>query len=389
MKVFHRRLLACTLTLLLLSLHCEFEGVQSKGMPQIRLSLKLVDRPSSPVPIDGVNQAHLDKSSGVITDQVVLLHCDEDSGDQALDATPYGNHARLYNVKRTDSSATPLLKKALDFQPSNSYALLPSVAELNATLGFEIDFYFYIKEPFSLGEQRLLDRMDAKGGYTIGLIRGHVFLRVRQGGTVSEVMGGTVLTSKKWYQLRAYFGAEKISLTLDGTPEAEKAITGTLASSSRQTLLGCGWSESGITSFFWGRMDEIRITATVEYESFDAIRVLVFDLSNYSSREEFSYSEDHTRYHIAFDKMLSDTTKTPSWTIWKTLLTDWLHLASESVLTVRNGFAEGTIYGVTGLNYIAVGAIQKNELTYLGYTALELWNDRSVTDVEIEIWKAR
>jgi hypothetical protein len=373
--------------LLLIVVSCQHNPLQTPNMHLIRLTLKPGQRPAELAAVAPTSPPALAKMNELVAAQVVLLHCDEDSGYQAVDASAYGNSASLANVARTDSSATPTLKKALDFQLRNSYALLPTVGELNATYGFTIEFYFYLKPPFSIREQCLLDRLDSNGGYRIGLKDGHVYLSVNQLGKVQTIVGGSTLAAQTWYHLKAYFEAEKIGVQLNDKTDAESGFVGTITSSSRQTLLGAGYSGTSLSLQFWGRMDEISITTKVEYEDFDAIRVMVFDLNTFDSMEAFSYSTEHQAYHLALTRMLEDSAYVPTWALWKSILTDYFDLASESVLVPKGGFAEGTVQGVSGINYVVIGALKKNELAFIGYSVIVVFDDRQLTDAEIEIWQ--
>jgi hypothetical protein len=368
-------------------LACQSAITESDPANLLRLSFKQVPRPSRPTLFDAVGKTGLAKTNRMVTDQVALLHCNEDSGRYVYDATLYGNDAYLYNVNRIDSSATTTLKKALDFQQNLSYATLESTGELNGTNGFNIEFYFYIKSPYSEREMRLLDRHDPNGGYTIGLMNGHLFLRVKQTGTVLTATGRSTLATRRWYKLQAYYGSNRFGLLLDGNAEAESEISGAISTSTRQTVIGAGWSDYYVSYPFWGRMDEISISTTVEYEDFDDIRVAVFNLSNYVNGDSLYRSHDWYEYQAAAYHFFSDSTKVPTWTAWKSLWTEYFDLASESVLTVKNGFAEGQVRGVEGLNMIAIAAIQKNEITFLGFGFAAIVNGKQVTDADMEIWK--
>jgi hypothetical protein len=367
---------------------CERSINESTEKNGIRLDLKQVDQPSRPTLFAPHMNTRLAKSTRLVTEQVVLLHCDETSGTELLDASRYGNNGVLYNVTRFDSSATTALKKALDFQRVNSYAMLQVHDELNASYGFNIQLRFYVKEPFQQTEQRLLDRQDANGGYTIGLFSGRLFLRVKQTGKVIEVASTTTLTSKRWYSLEAYFSSGKLGFKIDGKLDRETDFSGPITASTRQTLLGAGWSDYYIAYQFWGRMDEVSISTTVEYEDFDALRVVVFDLSKFASSDSFYRSATWRNYQTTYHDMMEDTTRVPTWNEWRQLWSKTLDIASESVLSIDGGFARGTVRGVEGLNMIAIGGIQKNELTYYGFGFAIVVQGKQVTDADMEVWKA-
>lgn len=370
---------------------CQLAPTEAEKSQQIRLSIHVADHRSETTLHNTAALDPLAKAAGMVSDQVVLLHCDEDSGDQLIDASGYGNQAVLYNVNRIDSSANTTMKKALDFARTGSYAVLQSVGELNATHGLTVDLHFYLKEPYSELEQRLVDRMDSFGGYAVAIANGRVMLHVNQSGKIMTLAGRSVPASRTWHHLQAFVQPDsgKYGLRLDGRAEAEEPFTGVISSCSRQMLLGAGYSGTSIAYPFWGRMDEISITTQVEYIDFDALRVMVFDISAFTSLKDFSSSNVHYQYHSAFESMISDLDKAPTWDMWKAILSDSFDRpASETILTVPEGgaFAEGLVRGVTGLNYIVIGAVQRNQLSYVGYSALYVSAGQELTDAEITIW---
>jgi hypothetical protein len=368
---------------------CERTITDSAGDNVIRLNFKEVAQPSRPSLFSPQGIGRLAKTSRMVTDQVVLLHCDEETGNAVLDASQYGNNANLNNVRRVDSSATATLKKALDFQRVNSYVTLPTQNELNGTHGFTIQFYFYIKEPFLTTEQCLLDRNDASGGYTIGILRNKLYVRVKQTGKVTQVDGNTTLTTKRWYKLEAYFSSGKLGLKIDDKLDREIDFTGPITTSTRQTLLGAGWADYYITNQFWGRMDEISISTTVEYEDFDAIHVMVFDISEFTSIDSFYTSATWRNYQTSLHTLYEGTTKMPTtWDGWKQVLSPYFKVASETVLSVKGGFAVGTARGVDGLNMIAIGCFKNNEVTYYGSGFALVVHGHQESEAVIEIWKA-
>ncbi|NLP09732.1 hypothetical protein GX408_04955 [bacterium] len=390
-RAVHRWALLGLCTLLLAVSACQLAPTEAEKSPQIRLSIHVADQRPEATLRNTAGFDPLAKAAGMVSDQVVLLHCDEDSGDQLIDASRYGNHAFLYNVSRIDSSANATLKKALDFARTGSYAVLQSVGELNATHGLTVDLYFYLKLPYSETEQRLLDRMDSFGGYTIAVANGRVQLQVNQSGKIMTIAGRSIPTPSTWHHLQAFVQPDsgKYGLRLNGRVEAEEPFTGVISSCSRQMLLGAGYSGASIAYPFWGRMDEISITTRVEYIDFDALRVMVFDISAFTSLKDFSSSDAHYQYHSAFESMISDADKAPTWEMWKAILTDFFDRpASETILTVPEGgaFAEGLVRGVPGLNYIVIGAVQRNQLTYVGYSALYVSAGQELTDADITIW---
>ena len=151
--------------------------------------------------------------------------------------------------------------------------------------------------------------------------------------------------------------------------------------------IGAGWSDYYIAYQFWGRMDEISISTTVEYEDFDAIRVVVFNINEFASSDSFYRSESWRKYQTSYHELLVDSTRVPTWEGWKQLWTAHFDIASETVLTLDGGFARGTVRGVEGLNMIAIGGVQKNQLSYYGFGFAGVVQGRQVTEAEMEIWK--
>jgi hypothetical protein len=326
---------------------------------------------------EGRQPVSLAKSTRLVEDQVLMLHCDETTLSLASDATGYHNDFSLYYIKR-DSSASTALKQALVFDGATSYGLCNSYseagAELSGTHGFSLSFRMMLTGTATTGEQRIFDRHDSLGGYTIGtLVPGGIlgytprlYLRIKQDGTETTLVSKSDLVNDRWYKVTARYDQSNLTLLLDDKTDTTRAATGLVSPSTHTILLGAGWSDDLPAYHFQGRLDEISLTTKVDYLDLDRIRVAVMDLSAFGSEEEY-YRDLGWRYQQATYKMISDSTFSPTWERYVQL---WDHVgfkrAFEQDLVINGGFAEGTLRGVEGMNLIYVGALQDGLITYSG-----------------------
>ncbi len=356
----------------------------------IRLHFRYVDAPSHPSVFDAepAEQTGLEKSDRLVTDQVLLLHCEDDSLYIAEDASIYGNDFYLNEVSR-DTSASPALKNAFGFNGDNSYGLAEydggGKSVLNGTHGLEISFYMYLRDAEAYYEQRIFDCHDSLGGYTIGTNYGHLFFSVRQNGATVQVSGATRLLPQTWYLVTARFDQTNLSLTLDGKAEGSVSITGPITASSRAAVLGAGWNGDLIAYGFAGRLDEISVRTTVDYIDFDLIRLAVIDLSEFATQNEFYNSTSWRSYWAELETSLADTSKIPTWESYMDMWSRHFDVLTEQNLNLSGAFAQGTIRGVEGMNLLAVVGIQKGVITYTGQGFVAVIGSE-VTDAHLELW---
>jgi hypothetical protein len=360
---------------------------------EIALKLELVGHPAA-ANIFAPGEPALGKSAGVVEDEVLLLHCDEDSGLVANDASAYGNDFTLYDVTR-DTAAIADDGWSLRFNGRNSYALSESYdtnhSELDGTHGLTIYMKVYPIGSDLYYEKRLLDRRDFTGGYAVGINMNHFYFSVVKSGEVITKTGTTTLAPRTWYTIVARFADGVLSLTINGNPDGEPlAFGGPVSPSTRQTVIGAGWTPtSGIPTYnFNGRIDEVSIRSAVEYEDFESLRVAVIDIADYSNVNAFMGSEKWQHYQLNFYNFFSDTTKLPTWEHWKKLWTNsGFSVYSEQTLTVRGAFAEGQVRGVEGLNLLALAGIQKGEITYYG-TGYVVVVPGGINEAVVQMWPA-
>ncbi len=375
---------------LLLSMGCDRAVHEPGAFGPLRLHFRYVDAPSDPSIFNPVQPttAHLARSSRLVTDQVLLLHCDDESLYVGRDATRYGNDFELFEV-RSDSSATPALKKAFAFNGDNSYGISRyfggGASVLHGTHGVEISFYMYMDNAEAYYEQRLFDCHDNLGGYTIGTNYGHLFFSVHQNGMTVLVSGTTRLLPMTWYRVAARFDQTNLTLQLNGTAEGSTPITGPITASRRAVVLGAGWNGDMIGYGFAGRLDEISVRTTVDYVDFDLIRLAVIDLSAYETQNAFYGSAAWQAYWAELETVLANPTHIPTWDAYMGLWSRHFDVLSEQNLTLSGAFAQGTIRGVEGMNLLAVVGVEKGVITYTGQGFVRVLG-AAVTDAHLEMW---
>jgi hypothetical protein len=387
--------LPCALLALLMA--CSQQTNQpDEGYP-IRLHLSFAAGPSeSTLFYPGrAQQAGLGKTARLVEDQVLLLHCDDESLTVATDASAYHNDFYLNYVKY-DTSASTALKKALAFEGSRAYALSESYGtmggELNGTHGLELSFRMFMTGTASYYEQRIFDRHDTLGGFTVGIssLSGapepRLFFRIKQNGAVITAPGKTVLKSRQWYKVTARYDQSNLTLLLDDAVESTTPATGQITASSRATILGAGWSGDAIGYRFQGRLDEISLRTKVEYEDLEMIRLAVFDFSEYSSEDDFYSSEAYHHYQMAIDDMAADSSYLPTWDAFSKLWEKYFKVVSNQNLVINGAFAEGTVRGVEGMNGLVVSGIKDGIMTYFGQ-AFALVSGEGTTDVWMPIYR--
>jgi len=327
----------------------------------------------------------LAKSARIIEAQVLFLHCDGENDSLAVDASGYGNHARLYNVKHVERNPAAN-DQALSFSGA-SYAIVDSKPELAGTLGFHISLDIFLDDT-AFGEMVLVDKHDYNGGYSLALLDGRLRLRVFNAGVDIRLLGRTRIEPKTWYSVSAAFNEEQLVLQVNGTEEASKSFTGPIAMSYAPVILGKSVADTIRTrDSFIGQMDEISIKTKTEYADFDEIRIAVMDVSRSEKPDSLEGSEVHFFGDYENEKWkFLELNRTPAWQNFRQLWTLFFPIITDQRLVVKNGYAEGVVNGVDGLNLISVGAIKNDVLIYYGEGFVDAHSDEMTTK-EIQMYK--
>lgn len=373
---------------------CSQQTTQQQNSGNISIKFQFIDGPPGANIFDPSGQA-LAKSNRIVNDLVLMLHCNEDSGIFAKDASAYGNDFTLYSVTR-DTAESEADGRALFFNGRASYAMLESYTGdqgvLDGTHGVEISMKVYSTYPELYYEKRLLDRHDPSGGYSLGIINSHFYFRVKQDGAEIRVEGVTPLMPRTWYKITARFIDGNLSLFLNDKPEGTPVpFSGLISPSTRPTVIGAGWTPTaGIPTFnFIGRIDEISIRTSVEYIDFDAIKLAVIDLSAFTNQNQLMGSEQWLKFSVKYDSTLNNPLFVWTWENWLQIWRESsFKVATEQTLIVNGAFAEGEIRGVDGLNLLAVAGVEKGEITYLGQGYVFVVPGL-VAEANVQFWPAR
>ncbi|HNW60621.1 MAG TPA: hypothetical protein PKI62_13155 [bacterium] len=377
---------------------CGRQSNQPEAWHTLHLHLRYGQAPGTPafVAPGSLRRAELSKTARLVEDQVLLLHCDDATVSLAQDASDYHNDFSLYNIKR-DSSATAALKEALILDGTSGYGLSngygSEAAELDATQGFELSVRLRMTGPVLSREQRIFDRHDPLGGFTVGTIipagtAGYTprpYVRFKQDGIETTLVGRTSLAFDRWYKVTARYDLSKLTLLIDDKSDTSRNASGAITASSRATVLGAGWNGDVIGYYFNGRLDEISLTTRVEYEDLDMVRLAVFDFSDFASEEAFYRSETWQQYHAALENMTADSTFVPTWDKYIRLWEKYFKVVSEQNLSVNGAFATGTVRGVEGMNALVISGIRNGVMTYYG-EALVLATGEGATEVWVPFY---
>jgi uncharacterized protein YfaP (DUF2135 family) len=119
----------------------------------------------------------------------------------------------------------------------------------------------------------------------------------------------------------------------------------------------------------------------------EQVAVMVLDISNYQSWNEFAGSPKGQRY--AELRQRNDFEQSVSWAEWKRFYSSILPLVTDRNLEIRGDRAEGTVPGVIGLNLIVLAFISRDTIRYAGETgAMGGKEDVHEVTVPINRWEA-
>lgn len=368
-------------------MNCMRQPNEPESRVFFQLNFKLEDQSGSrwsqsqPTTV-GNDYLSLNKSAHVVTEDVLMFHFDEDSGTVVHDATPYRHEGSISGAEWIESPNG----SALRFN-GESYVTVPDESSLNPTHFLAVSARFNLDNYAQSGEQAIVDKLSNDGvldqGYTLGINDGKLFFRVTHTGRIWPVIDDQVLENNQWYLAQGVFDGSQLKLLLDGQEKAALEMRGPLSYSNLPLLIGAGSADSPADygDFFSGIIDEVRIRTGIEYEDFDIIRVVVIDLSKFTSLSEYQYSalaQEFEREWLNF----RDRVREPLWEDHINLWSNFFRIVSNQNLEIKGAFAEGTIVGVEGLNRIEVAAMRAGRIIYRG-TAVAYGQKGNTTSVKV------
>ena len=371
--------------LLVLFLGCADFSSSPEQLPTINLDLHF--NPGQPVPKSSQNSSNdvLNKTQGSAIATVLLLNCNGSDSTTAFDYSVYANHAYLHNVKRFYQESDQ--KRGLTFE-GDAYAQVYNADELNPKKDFYISAQINLFSSVSDYEVFILHKMTYNGGYAFGLFQNRLFFRAIVDGSTYQVEGRTVLDSETWYKVGAAFVNDSLRIFVNDRQENALHVPGSIATSYGELVIGAAsYTTADYGQFFYGQMDDIQIRQTLEFYDFDIVRVAVADLSAFVNLDSLYNSPVYTNYYRKFEEAMHNTEdRVLSWNVLRTIWNEYFLLISDNALEIKNGYAEGTVYGVEGLNFINVAALIGDKVIYFGNSVFVGRKDVSQT-LTIEMWQ--
>ena len=371
--------------LLVLFLGCADFSSSPEQLPTINLDLHF--NPGQPVPKSSQNSSNdvLNKTQGSAITTVLLLNCNGSDSTKAFDSSIYANDAYLYNVKRFYQESDQ--KRGLTFE-GDAHAQVYNADELNPQKDFYISAQINLFSSVSDYEVFILHKMTYNGGYAFGLFQNRLFFRAIIDGSTYQVEGRTVLDNETWYKVGAAFVNDSLRIFVNDKQENALHVPGTISTSYGELIIGAAsYTTADYGQFFYGQMDDIQIKQTFDFYDFDLIRAAVFDLSNFANVDSFHNSVVYNNFDRKYyDIIYHGDQQVLSWNILQSLWNEFFLIVADQSLEIKNGYAEGAVNGVEGLNFVLVAAIQGERVLFFGYKVVAARKD--VTQpFTIEMWQ--
>lgn len=371
---------------LILTLGCDQLPLSHEKSVQFSLEIKQVPRPASPnFFYPGLPKSTLlTKASGFVEETVLLLPCDEGSGNTLYDKSGFGNNMNFGALNWLTRDGRSWIELS-----GKENAVIYNCPEFNATRGLKFEADISFREITEVA-QIIFNRHNASNGYFFGLRNNKLFFTLRRDGATITLQSQSTLTPNTWYSVQASFAPPEMSIFINGKVDSTKRAFPDLHLNNEVFTFGARL-EGGYDPIdhFVGFLDNIRMKTTVAYEEFDAIRIAVMDLSKFSN-EEALYRSDfwHDFQHAMEDMATVPNTSERlefSWELWKQVWRSYFTILSDQTLAVRGAFAEGTILGTEGLNLVVLAGLRDNKVIYFGQ-GFVLGKAGQTTTAFIEMW---
>jgi hypothetical protein len=374
-----KRFYIFVLLLLGMSIACQKHSIPPQNTPQIDLQFKFQNEP---FPYDQ-KPGSLSKENEVVKATVLSLNFEEVSLDTAFDASVYANNTFLENISKGESGTG----KSLIFHGSSSYANVPDDPELDGAHGFIITADVKFNE-ISSTFQTIMAKSGLIGGYVLGVQSGNFYLYVNDVRENIILKGNARILPDQWMQIRAGFDGEKLFLAVNGEPDNSMAFTGTIPKNNNDLLIGASPAATvGMKDYFFGEMDNIKLETWTDYIDLDVIRVSVYDVSVFKNADSL-YSSAKFDDFYSEKNIYWERSRLITWTTLTDLYQSFFPIVSQQNLIIIDGYAEGVITGVEGLNVISVAAIKDEVVTYYGEGIIYIHRDR-IDKVELTMYKAK
>ena len=378
-----KRYIACIgFAILLLLTGCmQSPPVTPEGVPSLELKLDF--------------SGALHKTDGLV--QLPVFDLEYNVSQGFYDDSDFHHELSTYSIENGDVYNGNV---SADFAGFSYMQIMDSYNRFTGINGFQISITYNMTDSTNTN-QILVEKMDSQNlGYRIGLQHRVPYLLIRP--TVDESLLLTAtgpLAVNQWHTIKATYQPRLPYMTLTGQVDTTIVPDTTLGVNGYAPLMvGNSFYNSGLG--FIGMISDIKMSANLEFEDFDQVRVAVMDantmarnssLPDMTSQEMYSYFNSYQSYQDStgwYDvtedlyHLESDTTdpnRKYDLGAWREVWDKHFVILSEQNLVVKNGFAEGIVNGVPGLNLVAVGALRGEKLIYYGYGFAWGYTDRGAS----------
>lgn len=193
-----------------------------------------------------------------------LWHLDESTGSMVVDASAGWNHGRAFGT----TIVAGKFGNARAFNGVSDFIAFPPDAKFDfGTSSFRIDLWF--RTHGQPGGVLIRRGLAPEPGFQISMAYGHVFGMIgnREDSTwpdaIISVRSDSTFDDNQWHRVSLVRdrSVHKLILFVDGAVAAEPADDWfTIPLTSRRPLTIGRWENSGYPWFFWGEVDEVRVT---------------------------------------------------------------------------------------------------------------------------------
>jgi hypothetical protein len=204
---------------------------------------------------------------------VAAYTLEEGAGSTSADLSGL-NHTLLLGAAGAGDNAEPewtsgITGNGLRFNGINDYAQATDPGDLTLRGSFTVECWVYpMDEPAAM---TLISKgATAARNYRLELTSGggaEFSMKNTAGTTITATASSVFLFDAAWHHLAGVYDATALQLRLyvDGVLQATKPFTGTVTTSADPVLFGARQSTSGMSRYFFGVLDQMRISASAVY----------------------------------------------------------------------------------------------------------------------------
>lgn len=220
-----------------------------------------------------------------------------------------------------------------------------------------------------------MDKTSIAGGYWLGIENGLMTFKIELAREEIVVRSMRAIQPGIWTKIDAGFTGTGLYLKIDDGERIATSFAGPVPSNINPLYIGASMTGIIPQQHFYGALGVLSIFAATEYVDIEEVNIAVLDLTKFENSDSLLHYDQILNFDT-YRRDLVDRALTIPWAGLYEIMRNHFPVVTRATFAVKSGVVEGTIQGVQGLNFIAVAAVWKGNVTYYGEALFYARRDR-------------